>query len=410
MTCLLHTLFGLGMHDEKNAKAVLTLPRRTVDELVLSSALSALCFTDLSVRESVIYMDKVFATDASLNRGAITSTSVCEELSRLLWLGGDRKGGYTRLDSEATAILRGLGEHEDDGAEGPDSLNKHVVGPCKAVEFVFDFVEVCSGSGRASAKAAAMGLTVCPPIDISKSPHFDLTNLDLLWWILGMLKTGRFRSVCCEPPCTTFSPAQHPASRSYRQPIGLDRRDPKTLLGNTSAFRCFVICWTAYRYSRPSLLETPKLSKMAWLTIWQYLISLGFEEAFLASCLFGSPHKKEFRLLFHGLERALLDVRCRGGHGHLRIEGKYTKASGEYVDGVAERFALAFFQALQNKENSETGIRSKVFATFLCSSACWESSSLSWICPYKAEHFRCPNSLQRPASPCKSLPLQSSVS
>ena len=145
----------------------------------------------------------------------MTSLPVEAELGKLLWLGGDRKGGYTRPDHDPRAMIRALGE------EAEDHDDARLLGaPQRTIEFVFDFVEICGGSGVVSEKAAALGLSVCIPLDLSRSPIliFGLTNLDLLWWILGMIQTGRFRSVCCEPPCTTFSPAQHPASRSYAQP------------------------------------------------------------------------------------------------------------------------------------------------------------------------------------------------
>ena len=39
---------------------------------------------------------KVFATDASLNKGAFTSKELEPDVAEALWLGGDRKGAYPR--------------------------------------------------------------------------------------------------------------------------------------------------------------------------------------------------------------------------------------------------------------------------------------------------------------------------
>jgi len=112
------------------------------------------------------------------------------ELGKLLWLGGSKtwlhetdheprlRACVRKLKTIATIILLGA--------------------PQRTIEFVFDFIAVVLELSRT-------------PIDLSRA-HFDLTNLDLLWWILGMIQTGRFRSVCCEPSCTIFSPAQYPAS------------------------------------------------------------------------------------------------------------------------------------------------------------------------------------------------------
>ena len=110
----------------------------------------------------------------------------------------------------------------------------------------------------------ASGADRLPPIDLSSSRHYDLTNIKLVEWIFQMLHEKRFKSIVCEPVCTTFSPAQHPASRSYSQPLGFDRAEPKTFLGNTLAFRCLAaIKWFAWRCYALALLEQPQLSKMA---------------------------------------------------------------------------------------------------------------------------------------------------
>lgn len=140
------------------------------------------------------------------------------------------------------------------------------------MDFVLDFVEICGGSGVLSKAAAKHGLNGCAPIELSTSRHFDITNPALLDWIMQMIVEKRFRSPAVEPPCTTFSPAQHPASRSYSNPVGFNRTDPETKLGNILAFRCLVICCFAMRHHAPCLLEQPRLSKMAWLAAWRFLL------------------------------------------------------------------------------------------------------------------------------------------
>ena len=378
LTCILHKLFGLGARDQKDAKQVVQLTRAVAEELVLASIFSLLSFTDISVA----YCEKVYATDASLGKGAITSCRPGLGTCETLWLSGDRKGAYSKLDNDVRPLLRAVGEEPDDEAEG----DPFPTGPAKAIDFSFDLVEVCGGAGGISSAAAKLGLTVCTPLDISSSKHFDLTNIDMLWWILGMLKTGRFKAICLEPPCTTFSAAQHPASRSYQNPLGFVRDDPKTLRGNILAFRCICIAWYAFKFNRPSLLEQPKLSKMAWLTMWIYLVELGFHESILASCQFGSIHKKEFKLLNWGLDAGFLQVKCQGGHHHVRIEGRYTQSSAVYVPGVAMHIATAFYNALKCPTASEpqlkvAGVESVVINDLLASNS-WEvEKSWSWKYP-----------------------------
>ena len=352
--CLLDTVFSLGNKDAKTEKEVVSLPRRTAEELVLSSLFALVASCDVSVP----YSRKIFATDASLNRGAVVSTEVSSDVAQCLWLGGDKKGAYTKLDAFPRACIRALGVETEldltsaEQAEIAD-LNAGKCTPHPSLDFVFDFVEIFGGSGVVSKEAARLGLTVCTPIDLSRSPHFNLADLKLVNWIITMIRTKRFKSIMLEPPCTTFSPAQHPASRSYACPLGFDRLDKKTLLGNTLAFRSFIIAWVAFQIGCPTLLEQSRLSKMAWTPGWLFLVALGFREAVMASCAFGSPHKKEFRMLGAGLNMDALETRCPGGHEHIVIQGKYTRASAIYVQPLAARIAEVFADALAARERAE---------------------------------------------------------
>ena len=312
LCCLLSRIFALGTKRADDAHEVLKLSRAAAEELVLASVFGLVAASDISVP----YDSCVYATDASNAKGAATSKKVGTEISRILWLGGDKRGGYTMLDPPARSILRELGEDVDDDGALPLSE------PQKAIPFEFDFVEIFGGSGVLSEAVARLGLSTCPPIDLSRTKHHDIGNHKLLDWIFQMIAEKRFKSLICEPPCTTFSPAQHPASRSYAQPLGYNRRDPKTYLGNLLAFRSFAILWFAWRAGTPSMLETPHLSKMAWLAFWKYLVKIGFTEAVLNSCAVGSIHKKPFRLLGWGLDMKMLSIPCPGGHSHVRIEGR----------------------------------------------------------------------------------------
>ena len=337
LSCLLSKLFAFCNRTADEGDDVMRLPRDVAEELVLCSVLSLVAATDVSVP----YDRFVYATDASNCKGAVTKLEAGAQMSELLWLGGDRKGCYTMLDNPARAILRSIGEEAE-------AWTQHLSSPARSIDFRFDIVEICGGSGVLSAALSKAGLHVCVPIDLSRSPQFDVTSLRMLEWVMYMLKEKRLKAVVCEPVCTTFSPAQHPASRGYSCPEGFDRSDPKTLLGNTIAFRCLCIAWYAWRVGAIALVEQPRLSKMAWLSVWRYLLQIGFAEAITASCVFGSPHRKEFRFLGCHFEVHKLERRCPGGHQHVRIEGKYTKASSVYVDKLAEFLA----------ENLAAGIRS----------------------------------------------------
>ena len=376
---LLSGIFTFGSRSSSDADEVFAFPRKSAEEIVLASVFSLIAVSDISVP----YDTKIYATDASMSAGAIVEKEIDKGLNEVIWLGGDKKGCYTMMDSPARAMLRSLG---DDTDELPVAWE--FSSPQKAPDFKFDVVEICGGSGVLSQHLSKVGLNVCMPLDISYSPHFDLKNVDLLNWVLHMLAERRLLAVVCEPPCTTFSAAQHPSSRSYSNPLGFNRRDPKTLNGNILALRCLSVLWFAMRCGLVGLLEQPKLSKMAWLPQWRYLISQGCAEAFIASCAFGSIHKKEFRWLGTGISMDSLAVKCPGGHAHVRVQGRYTKDSAVYVPGLAAFLAEKIKLAIDDVKKKDgdlydlRGLESPVINDLLlqdgwsvCSSWDWKVSS-----------------------------------
>lgn len=212
------------------------------------------------------------------------------------------------------------------------------------LDFAFDFVELCGGIG-----------SVSKAIEISDSPHYDIRTLKVIELIFFLLRRGRLRSIMVELVCTTFSAAAHPMIRSYREPKGFNRSCPKVIQGNVIAFRCLFLLWYARLCLCPGLGEQPRLSKMLRLSIWEFLLGhKNFSEAVVASCKFGSPHKKEFRLIGWGLDMDAIDTRCPGGHSHLRIEGRYTKPSAMYTPALAEHLGAAFAEPSESSRPSTT--------------------------------------------------------
>ena len=238
LSSCLSEIYKLGVLDGRPEDEILILTRKAAEEIVLASVLAFVACSNIRVP----YHKRVFATDASMKKGAVVSRDISLDLAKCLWLGGDKKGAYTRLDNPFRSVLRQVGCEEEDFSEKEENeeysfQTSHA--PSRfAFEFSFDFAEICGGSGVVSRAAARLGLNVLPPIELSDSPHFDLGNGRLLEWICFMLQTGKIRSIMCEPPCTSFSPAAHPAVRSYKEPLGFNRKCRKTSLGNLLAFRC----------------------------------------------------------------------------------------------------------------------------------------------------------------------------
>ena len=382
MTCILSGLYGLATKKDSHLEDVFKLDRKTAEELVLCSVFSLIAASNLLED----FDQKLYATDASLNKGAACSREIDHRTAKELWLSGDKRGSYTKMDSHFREVVKAW-DIQPDAEEEPHDIPCYAT-PKRQLPFVFDFVEVCGGAASVSKCMGSRGFSVMPPIELSDSPWFDLRSLRLVEWLADMLWQKRLRSAMFEPVCATFSAAAHPCLRSYAQPKGFQPSEPRTMLGNIIAFRCIFLAWISSLCGAPSLLEQPRVSKMAWLSAWRFLLRFkGFSEAIVASCQFGSIHRKEFRLLLHGIDPAWIERKCPGGHTHVPIAGSYTKPSAIYVPKLAEHFADAFEKALRrqktiSEQDDVKGIES-VVANDLLLSGNWKTD-LQW-------HWKSPN-------------------
>lgn len=74
-------------------------------ELTLAAVLAPLAETNLAAQ----FDAQAFAMDTSPSHRAICHVPLPESVTRALWSTGERRGGYTRLETRARAALRGLG-------------------------------------------------------------------------------------------------------------------------------------------------------------------------------------------------------------------------------------------------------------------------------------------------------------
>ncbi len=286
-----------------------------------------------------------------------------------LWRDADRRGANVPLQSRSSILAKCCDEsYEDEAgedvagfAEGPSSEiygggdADGSTGISRPIGLSYDFIEVCGGSGVVTSALCALGVVCGPILDITYSRHYDLTDGRLIQWVIYLMEQGRLRSFLVAPPCTTFSPAAHPALRSYRVPEGFQRLHPRVHLGNRLAFASLALLFAGLRLRVFGLGEQPIRSKMRWLKQWQRLLVLGAREAFLAACMYGSPHQKEFVFVAVGMQVELLARRRSRNHTHLRIEGAYTKPSAIYCEGLASAFAT-FFRVLTMRQGRDSSL------------------------------------------------------
>ena len=378
-----HHLVDSSSLDSARPK-VIPLPRAVAQELVLLSILSPLMCTDLTAT----FKEEIFCTDSSDAKGAIVSTSVSEELSRFFWRVGSKKGGYARLMTKQEALLHKLSLRDDsESFDFEEFFEKE--SPKKSPLLRFDFIEICGGASKVSRELSKLGWVIGPCLDLDSSVHYDLSSIELFRWVCHLLESGRLDGFIVQPPCTTYSPAQHPALRSYALTRGYDPTEPRTLLGTCLALRSFALMLVASRIGAIGLLEQSRKSKMCWMPEWKRFLSNGWaHEEWCASCMYGSPHLKEFRFLVTNLNSSELHRRCDHSHQHIRIEGKYTKASAVYTDQLAAALAACISKGLRLKkaceayhQTKDTGLESVAFNDLLVSSRWKVVSQWTWKKP-----------------------------
>ena len=112
---------------------------------------------------------------------------------------------------------------------------------------------------------------------------------------------------------------------------------------------------------------------MAWLPAWSELLRDGFEEFVCASCQFNSVHKKEFRFVAYLLNAEKLEVKCPGGHEHVRIEGSYMHSLLRSIRG---NFQTIWLQVLRRHFGQSDGYEMK---SLMCTGMRAQLSTISLL-------------------------------
>ncbi|CAE7398354.1 folD [Symbiodinium sp. CCMP2592] len=220
----------------------------------------------------------VFASDASLAKGAYTSVRVPREVSANLWLSGDEKGFYTRLENPVRASLSARGlepisapqrEEEDPWPPEP-TLSKP---PAQH----YDVLSVGPGPEELLPSLRSLGLVCGPFVDASASEHFDLRDSEVIEWA-----------------------------------------------GFKVLSSLLVLFQTAWRCRLPALFVVPGCSVVqAWPSFLQLLNKPGVNQRNLSACACRFCSQGFFKVLGSGFAASDFpcggDLRCRPS-GHLGVQ------------------------------------------------------------------------------------------
>ena len=188
---------------DPNHPKLIKLPRSVAQELCLAAVLVLFAVSNIAAP----FSQKIYCSDASIEKGAYCFTTIGEELAEVLWKSTRSKGAYHRLLTPSESLARRLGLFEEKGDLQQSS-------PEKPIAFHYDFIEVFAGSSRISDALARLGLVVGPPVDLSHSPEYNMEWVHVISWLTFLVASGRVLAFMCEPPCTTFSIMRRPALRS----------------------------------------------------------------------------------------------------------------------------------------------------------------------------------------------------
>ena len=111
LVAILGKIYQYGVIPGRPDSEALEFSRRVSEEVVLASIFGLVACSNIQVP----YDNRIYATDASMQKGAVVSRRVPMHVAEAAWLGGDKRGAYRKLDNPYNpyrSALRLLGEED----------------------------------------------------------------------------------------------------------------------------------------------------------------------------------------------------------------------------------------------------------------------------------------------------------
>ena len=368
-------LFELGVDSApgEGGSALVRFPPGARQELVLLSVLSP----QLASNVAVPYEKRLFASDASLSKGAYTHMRPPPGVIEALWLAADSKGFYTKLDRPTRSSLASLGieplapllsvEPEDE--EKPERLQ----GPCRPLGQRFDFLLVGPGAAALVDDLRAAGLCCGPILDSGTSPHFRLDCPDATEWAMHLASSGRLGAlgIYLRSGATSVLRRVGCTVKAGRAP---GRRIDHVLA------HCFALFWVAWRMCLPAVLVSSGTSVVCSTPGARFLCRLpGVNSVGLPACVNSRCHRGSLRLLCS-------DARDGPAGPALRCcaTGSPGRPAGHFVSGLSRRIRAAL-AAAPSPDRNKPGYES-LLVNDLLSTGTWRVGA-AWRWPRPLRHI-----------------------
>ena len=262
------------------------------------------------------FASRLYATDASEERGAFCSAPLPGHLRTLAWSTADRKGGYARIASPARVLLKRADPWWEDEEDEPPGA----IPVSRPLGFLFDALFLGKGARAICSELKDRGWTVGPLLDSFASPFFTLCVSRLLEWIFYLIEEDRVRCIYIVPPLGS------------RDCPGLGRSvsaDPSPRVSRQDrlwVFRSLAVLLKARLADVAAVIQVPAEAPCHKVEVWKRLRGFsGSSESVLHSCAFGSPFRKALRVLSVGCSLRSVARPCTCS-GHKRVQGRYGKA------------------------------------------------------------------------------------
>ena len=311
---LANEVFSLGVSGFTGELGSRLVPLRPAvrQELVLLAVFAPVLATNVAVP----YCKHVFASDASLEKGAYAVASVPTPVAASLWLSADNKGFYTRLDEPWRAALSATSLEPLVAPETPAS--PPTPQPKKPVGQRFDFL--LAGPAPPKLHAALSGLGLGPILDASVSRHLDLCDPDALEYGRCTWSAGRLASLAL------FLPASGALSVLRQGRRGATARTSRAL---RAACGLCALFWCAWRNRVPALLVCGGLSSFCSSPRLASLEALaGVVSQRLPLCDSGACHKGTVLVLTSGLSLPSKDPKTACFHGSPPVSSPAKESFG----------------------------------------------------------------------------------
>lgn len=316
---------GLGSHE------IFCLSRQAKNELLLLAALAPTAQSDLRAK----YSDKIFATDASPQWGAVCQADLDPKATAELWRRTEQRGYYTRLQSPAAAVLQELGIPLDSDVQfshhgyvtSQDPPLQHVP-PSLQEGYLYDVCEIFRGSGNWTAVHASRGLRPHDGFDVDgrRLRCGDVANPQIFRELVALAARRVVKEWHAGVPCVSFGTLRRPQVRSVEVPFGFNPEDPFTKFHNMLARRTAMVLTIAVLMGQFVSIEQPRGSRLFLLHCFRTLVKLGCVISHFAFCAFGSACQKASKWLHNKPWLLPLECKCTCSPGsHFVIQGTFTK-------------------------------------------------------------------------------------